>query len=545
MVRHVSRLLQGHNHQNFFTYDDGHPIKFRIQPGFNISLRTRLMEDISTNGGVVMTKIPINGIVVVDPNSCAGRKLVRNWSWTERPARYFVSYVFIQRCIDEKKLLPLVEHALISSSIQNMQSTTHPELPEIAKEKLALYLAKIMPYPSSGNRSSNKIYQRLVKNRVRFPWIKDHDWQTYRNQYCKNKRYYDKLIEAIVDDREESSSCKLPTAVKGQRLRMGVGHSAPVSERLVLRANTVADKGARLTDAVVERKRRFADDITNVNGSVKLTKLNSNSKRSVDGMLRASPSLIVTKKRASGELPGKKTHLTAQDTEEVEVCRATTKFSEMGTDVWVNENFRDDGWDMSINARTIDRRDSTKADDSKKILGSNTCDLYQHSLTSYGMDLDDFCSAAALGASAMNNEDVETEDEKRVIELLELPSDQLGPVVLEHPTYTASNKEPTRPTTSLIITTFKKPHGDHKLSAVQDLAQNTRFTLEEVQQKLTSFSSDFNKTHDFFSRCRQAVDSLFTWYINDGRAASAPVALLITTTPTMAVGLSDQNPDST
>ena len=39
-----------------------------------------------------------------------------------------------------------------------------PCVSESAHEELIVYLAKITPHPSSGNRSANEVYKRLVKN---------------------------------------------------------------------------------------------------------------------------------------------------------------------------------------------------------------------------------------------------------------------------------------------------------------------------------------------------------------------------------------------
>lgn len=118
-----------------FQGKEGHPLKFRLQPGFSSSIRTQLEKAIivrlsvfyvwtltqrqlvasllpKTHGGSIISKVPIHGIVVIDPKSRAGRELLLEWSWPERPYRFFVSYTYVLACVDAGRLLLLRESAL-------------------------------------------------------------------------------------------------------------------------------------------------------------------------------------------------------------------------------------------------------------------------------------------------------------------------------------------------------------------------------------------------------------------------------------------------
>lgn len=121
------------NKPQLFKNKEGVSLKFRIQPGFNSTLRSQLENAIEvrlhlqcssfdnlascvfarqSHGGTVLSKIPIHGLVLIDPKSRAGRELLLEWAWPERPYRFFVSYTYILACVDTGRLLPLKNSAL-------------------------------------------------------------------------------------------------------------------------------------------------------------------------------------------------------------------------------------------------------------------------------------------------------------------------------------------------------------------------------------------------------------------------------------------------
>lgn len=65
-----------------------------------------------THGGLVISKIPVKGIVVVDQKTKSGEEMVRLWKRKERSERYFVNYDYVLRCADEKRMIPLPKHFL-------------------------------------------------------------------------------------------------------------------------------------------------------------------------------------------------------------------------------------------------------------------------------------------------------------------------------------------------------------------------------------------------------------------------------------------------
>ena len=71
------------------------------------------------HGGTVLPRIPVKGVVVVDSESKAGKELINSWKWKERPDRHFVNHDFVMKCVEEKRMLPLVNFSLGSDIVKN------------------------------------------------------------------------------------------------------------------------------------------------------------------------------------------------------------------------------------------------------------------------------------------------------------------------------------------------------------------------------------------------------------------------------------------
>jgi len=203
-----------------FVDSDGRPLKFRIQPSLKQGVKEELERDIPAHGGSVIDKVPLRGYVIIDPESAGGRALLEDWVWGDGTDRHFVSPSFVENCIDAGKLLQFTDEAkrvqeqrvLATKEIGSIIIAEHPvrpELPEETKIKLAAYLALMTPQ----NLSSCKVYQNLVYKKAMYPWVGTHKWQTFRNDYHKNRLHYDKLIRNIVDGASSKKSRTRPRTI--------------------------------------------------------------------------------------------------------------------------------------------------------------------------------------------------------------------------------------------------------------------------------------------------------------------------------------------
>ncbi|KAG8905869.1 hypothetical protein FRB99_008080 [Tulasnella sp. 403] len=89
----------------FTNQDDDQPIKFYMQKDFPDSLKKSLTKDITTNGGVVITQIPLSGYVLVNPASETGEALTNKWTSADRPERHVVPYTFVTLSVFKRKIV--------------------------------------------------------------------------------------------------------------------------------------------------------------------------------------------------------------------------------------------------------------------------------------------------------------------------------------------------------------------------------------------------------------------------------------------------------
>ncbi|KAL5528956.1 hypothetical protein ACEPAG_4930 [Sanghuangporus baumii] len=479
---------------DLFLNAEGSAIKFRVQCDLSVSLKTRLEDGITLYGGIVIGKIPIHGLVVVDPNSRTGRDLVHDWAWKERPGRQFVPYSFILQCINEKQLLPIDEHALHPEQHHTLSASVQYDLPRNVKDKLALFLATILPH-SSGKRSSNKAYKRVVKNKERYPWVGYYDWKMLRNHYCRNKKYYDKLISVIVKKRAvrktlNSVAPSIITSRKQLLIEKKADNSAKHSiiEVILPSRNEAATKGRASKKVkfdkpfLIERKRKFGNDITNE----KMVK----KPRTIDDMLKAPLPPIVAERKITRRLAKQTTTsaLPAGNISDIEIGRPASKDAHTG--VWIDDGFKED--------RLRGKKNTLGS------FGPPLQDCFSESLVYYSMGLDDLRLAASLDLMDSGS-DSEVIDEASVLELLELPTG----ANTARGTDTKLRLETTEPSHIRAACSHLKNDEASRSVAILELAASTRFTAEEIKQKLRGFSGNMDKTRDFFLHCRQLVDDLF------------------------------------
>ncbi|KAL5511932.1 hypothetical protein ACEPAH_5150 [Sanghuangporus vaninii] len=479
---------------DFFLNAEGCAIKFRLQRDFSDSLKMSLEHGITLHGGIMISKIPIHGLVIVDPKSRTGRNLIHDWAWKDRPGRQFVPYSFILQCINQGRLLPIDEHALHPEQEHTLDPSTQYDLPRNVKDKLALFLATILPH-SSGKRSSNNAYKKLVKNKERYPWVGDYDWKILRNHYCRNKKYYDKLIPVIVKKRagRKILSSAAPSIVISRKQFLTAKKTdnnakSSVIEVVVPSRNeaTAKDRASKKVKFgkpfLIERKRKLGNDITNEKMAKK--------PRTIDDMLKAPLPPIVAEKKITRRSAKQATSsvLPAGNVSDIEIGRPASKDAHTG--VWIDDAFKEDGLRGKKNTLGLS--------------GPRLRDCFSESLVFYNMGLDDLRLAASLDL-VDDSSDSEVIDEASVLELLDLPTE----ANTARGTDPKLRLETTEPSHSRTARSRLENAEAFRSAAILELAASTRFTAEEIEQKLRGFSENMDKTRDFFLRCRQLVDDLF------------------------------------
>ena len=60
----------------------------------------------------MLDKIPICGLVFLDPTSESGIELYKEWKWDSRPKRHFLSVSYVYDCIEEGLLLDIKDYVI-------------------------------------------------------------------------------------------------------------------------------------------------------------------------------------------------------------------------------------------------------------------------------------------------------------------------------------------------------------------------------------------------------------------------------------------------
>ena len=169
----------------------------------------------------------------------------------------------------------------------------------------------------------------LFLQKARFTWVGEYGWRTLRNHYCRNKKYYDKLISVIVKKRDTgkapdpaSSPSKAPKQSLVVRKINSITKPSNVEAILSGRKKSPA-KGAGRKKVqcdkpfLIERKRKFGNDITNGKVAKKM--------RTIDDMLKAPLPPIVTEKRGAGR-PAKRAILSTPSGTRFRTARVLTPY---------------------------------------------------------------------------------------------------------------------------------------------------------------------------------------------------------------------------
>ncbi|KLO19601.1 hypothetical protein SCHPADRAFT_49729 [Schizopora paradoxa] len=206
----ISTTMPSKSSTQIFVDEDGRPLKFRVQSSLDPRVRHDLERCITRHGGTVISNVPLRGFVVVDPTSLSGRALIKAWTWDERPARRFVTATYVKRCIDVNALLPVEEDRMPrialtqKTNVGGSNDYIRPPLSDEQKLKLAHYLSGIQVE----NRNSNGTFKKLVDQTAKYPWVNSLPWQSFRNDYCKNRHSYDKKIKEISKRKHQASKDK-------------------------------------------------------------------------------------------------------------------------------------------------------------------------------------------------------------------------------------------------------------------------------------------------------------------------------------------------
>ncbi|KAF8529674.1 hypothetical protein BU17DRAFT_8045, partial [Hysterangium stoloniferum] len=87
---------------------DDHAIKFFIQKDLDEKVIEQLQKNIKRHGGRIEAKVPLQGFLLINPDTEEGQRLIDCWDTPDRPKRNLVPPTFVDACLDAGKLIPQV-----------------------------------------------------------------------------------------------------------------------------------------------------------------------------------------------------------------------------------------------------------------------------------------------------------------------------------------------------------------------------------------------------------------------------------------------------
>ncbi|KAH9914515.1 uncharacterized protein BXZ73DRAFT_6993, partial [Epithele typhae] len=149
------------------------------------------------NGGTVCEHAKDADTVIVRR---AGLEELRR-RYRSLPTRYAEGPDFVKECIRNKKyahhpVLPRPMGGLPSRGVRQRIEFTYRD-----EWNLVRYLAVRIPYPETGGRMGNGVYNELMEDArdSDFAWALRHTAHSWREHYKNNQKWFDDMIESIVE----------------------------------------------------------------------------------------------------------------------------------------------------------------------------------------------------------------------------------------------------------------------------------------------------------------------------------------------------------
>ncbi|EPQ60843.1 hypothetical protein GLOTRDRAFT_102548 [Gloeophyllum trabeum ATCC 11539] len=176
---------------------NGEPIKFHIHPSIaNVNARTALAQRIQHSGGDPNATQQDARVILADPNTEVFDHLVKTYQGV--PEKYIESYLWVKKCVDKGGVYytPLV----YKNPGGRRPGEERTQFNDEDEEHLCRWIAAKIPYKETGGRTGNRLYQQLVElsSDPEYAWVQRHTWQSWRERYKKNADRLDAMIATIV-----------------------------------------------------------------------------------------------------------------------------------------------------------------------------------------------------------------------------------------------------------------------------------------------------------------------------------------------------------
>ncbi|KAJ7721551.1 hypothetical protein DFH07DRAFT_857708 [Mycena maculata] len=210
--------------------EQGEPLKFHLHRSIRLpGARNALQVKIETYGGVVIDTDVGSNVILVNPNHPSGelesvRHAYKTHSHPELKGVYVEAVKWVQNCVKNGKCV----HNYIQKRMGGATYTGRQRASFTTEDdqKLAEYLATLIPNKTDGGRTGQIIYKRLINNAEVLPdeyeWVLRHTWQSWRERYKTRQEWFDPRISVLAKKLDPAPHQKYELSRNAPRLRQKI-----------------------------------------------------------------------------------------------------------------------------------------------------------------------------------------------------------------------------------------------------------------------------------------------------------------------------------
>ncbi|KAJ6502215.1 hypothetical protein C8R45DRAFT_612567 [Mycena sanguinolenta] len=186
--------------------ENGLPIKFHLhksirQPGARLALE----HTIQLHGGEINATDVGSNVIIVNPEHPSGdrdklRHAYKTHTQFELNPVYVESTGWVDNCVKIGRCIHYFVQKGMGGRIAGGGGRT--AFTEEDDQRLARYIAILIPDKTTGGRTGNNVFKRLMNNFEMDPeeysWAGRHTWQSWRERYRKRQDWFDDRIAALA-----------------------------------------------------------------------------------------------------------------------------------------------------------------------------------------------------------------------------------------------------------------------------------------------------------------------------------------------------------
>ncbi|KAJ7221040.1 hypothetical protein B0H12DRAFT_1031580 [Mycena haematopus] len=184
--------------------EDGEPLRFYLHKSIRQQgARLALEHKIESYGGKINATDTGSNTILVNPDHPSGdvdkiRHAYKTHTHPELNGVYVEPVTWVKDCI---KMGACIHHFIQKGMGGTVGGRERTAFTQEDDDKLAHYLAVLIPNKTAGGRCGKVAYQKLMQNHevdpVEYDWVQRHTWQSWRERYKKKQEKFDERIKML------------------------------------------------------------------------------------------------------------------------------------------------------------------------------------------------------------------------------------------------------------------------------------------------------------------------------------------------------------